>query len=212
MQAFLSMLNQPWMLGLLLFVGFAAVIVELFLPTAGLAVAIAVVAFGFYFASGLQAGYANAVTILLFLAGVLLLLVEVTTVGFGLSGIMGMLLVFTGLVFSSESPGVGFITLFSAITFSVLIGVLLVHLGYRSRLMKRSVLDTRLTTARGYTGKTVDTTLVGKMGIAKTALRPIGEALIEGQVVEVITQGEFIPKGSTVTVFKTENAQLFVRR
>nr|WP_072514453.1 NfeD family protein [Ndongobacter massiliensis] len=212
MQAFLSTFNQPWMLGLLLFIGFAAVIVEFFLPTAGIAVVVAVAAFGLYFAAGLQAGYANAVTLLLFLGGVLLLLVEVTTAGFGLSGIVGMLLVFTGLVFSSQSAGIGLITLFGAIAFSVLIGALLVRLGYRSRFMKRSVLDTQLTTARGYTGKTVDATLVGKTGIAKTALRPVGEALIEGQVVEVITQGEFIPKGSTITVFKTENAQLFVRR
>lgn len=52
--------------------------------------------------------------------------------------------------------------------------------------------------------------LVGKTGITLTTLRPVGKARIEGRTVIVETEGEYIDKGSTVTVLSVEGFQTFV--
>ena len=53
--------------------------------------------------------------------------------------------------------------------------------------------------------------LVGKEGLAQTALRPSGIALIEGKKTDVVTAGEQIEKGSRVKVFKVEGNRIIVR-
>ena len=54
--------------------------------------------------------------------------------------------------------------------------------------------------------------LVGKSGVAVTTLRPAGIAEIEGRRVDVTTAGEFIPKGSPVTVLKAEGMHILVNK
>jgi membrane-bound serine protease (ClpP class) len=54
-------------------------------------------------------------------------------------------------------------------------------------------------------------TLVGRDGIASSYLRPAGVATIDGQRVDVLTEGDFVPAGSAVTVTRVEGARIFVR-
>jgi membrane-bound serine protease (ClpP class) len=53
--------------------------------------------------------------------------------------------------------------------------------------------------------------LLGKEGLAHTALRPAGIALIEGKKTDVVTGGEPIEKGSRIKVFKVEGNRIVVR-
>ncbi len=54
--------------------------------------------------------------------------------------------------------------------------------------------------------------LVGKTGVALTTLRPACIAEIDGRRVDVTTAGEFIPKGSPVTVLKAEGMHILVNK
>ena len=52
----------------------------------------------------------------------------------------------------------------------------------------------------------------GMMGIAKTMLRPSGKAEISGQVVDVISQGDFIDPGTPLRILAVEGPRIVVER
>ncbi len=53
---------------------------------------------------------------------------------------------------------------------------------------------------------------LGKNGLAATVLRPAGSALINGEKVDVVTEGEFIESGTPVEVVRIEGVRVVVRR
>ncbi len=53
--------------------------------------------------------------------------------------------------------------------------------------------------------------LIGQAGFATSYLRPAGYAAIDGQKVDVLTEGEFVPAGTPVIVTRVEGARIFVR-
>ena len=54
--------------------------------------------------------------------------------------------------------------------------------------------------------------LVHQTGQAVTPLRPAGIAVIEGQRLDVVTAGEFVPAGEPIEVVKVEGNRVVVRR
>ena len=54
--------------------------------------------------------------------------------------------------------------------------------------------------------------LLHKTGAAQSELRPSGAALIEGERVDVITEGEPIERGATIKVVAVEGLRVVVRR
>jgi membrane-bound serine protease (ClpP class) len=53
--------------------------------------------------------------------------------------------------------------------------------------------------------------LLGESGVAITALRPAGTAMIAGQRVDVVTEGGFVEKGQSVKVVSIEGLRVVVR-
>ena len=52
----------------------------------------------------------------------------------------------------------------------------------------------------------------GQTGTAITQLRPSGKADIDGKRVDVVTKGDFVPKGSTVRVAMVKGTRIVVER
>jgi membrane-bound serine protease (ClpP class) len=53
--------------------------------------------------------------------------------------------------------------------------------------------------------------LIGDRGVALSALRPAGVALVQGKRVSVVTDGEFIPPGGSVEVVEAKGSRVVVR-
>jgi membrane-bound serine protease (ClpP class) len=53
--------------------------------------------------------------------------------------------------------------------------------------------------------------LIGAAGFATSYLRPAGYAAINGQKVDVLTEGEFVAAGTPIVVTRVEGARIFVR-
>ncbi|HEY2806910.1 MAG TPA: NfeD family protein [Gemmatimonadales bacterium] len=64
----------------------------------------------------------------------------------------------------------------------------------------------------GYVSALARADLVGKSGIAATDLRPGGLAVIEGERLHVISEGEWLAPGTPLTVVKADAMRLVVRR
>ena len=52
---------------------------------------------------------------------------------------------------------------------------------------------------------------VGGRGVAQTVLRPAGKALIEGQRMDVVTEGDMIDEGVEIEVVRVEGNRVVVR-
>ena len=152
----------------------------------------------------------NLIMIICYVVGSGLVILEAFIPGFGVAGISGAVLEMAALWATWRLHGVG-AALIGLAAVLVLIG-LAVFLSYRSAMngrLSKSPLVLRDTEG---TAQAADKAAwAGKSGVAVTALRPMGEAEIAGTRLNVTSAGEFIAKGTEVTVTGTENGKLTVR-
>ncbi len=157
------------------------------------------------------AGWGIAALICL-IAGLVLMVVEMFIPGMGVPGLLGFLLLIAAVVLRADSFANGAVTL-------AIILVLLCGAGFfifrsfrkgtisRSPIVLKESIDTEST---DLSGKEMQA-LVGLEGVALTALRPSGNAEIEGRRVDVMTEGAFVAKGTRVVVMRVEGLRVLVK-
>lgn len=156
--------------------------------------------------------YREAFTMILIIAGMLLIMLEVVVPGFGLPGISGIILLGLGILAVTDSLILSAIYLIIGLLVSILLGVILASWLKRSGRLDNIVLDSKLDREAGYIpGEAMDKYL-NKEGRARTNLRPSGFIEIEGQRLDAITSGEYISKDEKVVVYKIEGSKILVRR
>ena len=74
------------------------------------------------------------------------------------------------------------------------------------------VLTKQLDKSGGFTSAETHAELIGQKGVALSMLRPSGTARFGERVVDVITEGEFIPPGAHLEVVAVHGAQVVVRK
>ena len=75
------------------------------------------------------------------------------------------------------------------------------------------VLDTGLEARAGYaSAPETDLRWAGKRGTAASPLRPAGIALIEGERVDVVSQGEYIAADAPIEVVRVDGNRIVVRQ
>ena len=159
--------------------------------------------------------------LLLALGGVILLVLEVFVIpGFGIAGVLGIVALLAGLVLSLVGAGDTSEVILNAagrVVFSLLIALVasLVMLRFLPRLPfgRRLILATGLGAGHAY-GSAPDSDLrwLGKQGRASSALRPAGIAEIEGERVDVVSDGDLIDAGQLVEVTRVDGNRIVVRR
>src|SRR5690606_22430903 len=145
--------------------------------------------------------------------------------GFGIAGILGIIMVLCGLAFSMvdndfldfklTKPGLlmnSFIIVSAAMVLSV---VLMVGFGkniLKSAAFKRLVLADEQKAESGYVSSQPKVNLIHKNGVARTVLRPAGKIEIDGVWYDAVALDGFIDAGEEIYVEKHENYNLFVRK
>ena len=66
--------------------------------------------------------------------------------------------------------------------------------------------------SKGYTVNTQSEPMVGKTGIAYTVLRPSGKVMIDEQLFDAFTRGDYVEKGEPIVVIESEGVTLKVKR
>jgi membrane-bound serine protease (ClpP class) len=78
---------------------------------------------------------------------------------------------------------------------------------------RRLILETGLAAGKGYaSAPETDKKWLGKSGRAVSPLRTAGIAEIEGERVDVVSDGEFIESGAPVVVTRVDGNRIVVRR
>lgn len=224
----IGFLTKPYISGLLIMLIIAGLYFELQSPGIGFALLVSVIAAALYFAPLYLEGLAANWEILIFIAGILLIGVEIFVIpGFGVAGISGIALAVIGLTLSLignigfEFHGLNFTRILESL-FIVIIAAFLSIVGSfyaTSRLFGRKTIfgDLALSSTQqaemGYVSADARyLEMLGKTGIAHTILRPAGKVEIDENIYDAVAQTGYIEKGEAVEVIKYENSQLIVRK
>lgn len=139
--------------------------------------------------------------------GVVLLALEILVIpGFGVTGIAGIIAVLAGGLVAWQKLG----ALQGALAFGAAIVASggLLWLFPRTGLAKRMMLDRDHKDVRAPDAQLNE--LLGAVGTADTTLRPAGQATINGQRVDVVTDGVFVEAGENVRVIEVEGVRVVV--
>lgn len=213
-------LNNPIIASILIMIGFFGLLAEIKTPGWGLPGTAGLIALALFFGSSYILQLASVVEILMFIAGIILIAVEIFVIpGFGLPGIAGIILVFASIFLSllGGDPFINFDTISVAIiqlTIALIAALVLVFL--LAKFLPKTSAFSRLVLAesekadQGFVSYPSETTLLGKTGKALTVLRPAGIAEIEGKKYDVIADNEYIEPGKVVKVIRVEGIKVVV--
>jgi membrane-bound serine protease (ClpP class) len=206
-------LTDPTVSSLLLSVGFLGLIVEITTPGWGVPGTGGLIALGLFFGGRMVAGLAGIESVIIFLIGVVLLALEVFVIpGFGLAGITGLMAIFYSILISFPSPAVALRVIVTSLIITVALGLVLIRRIGKSGVWRRFVLDTSETKEKGYVAPIAKTELLGKKGVAQTALRPSGIIEVEGERFDALSEGMYIPAGAPIVVSKVEGSKIIVAK
>jgi membrane-bound serine protease (ClpP class) len=220
-------LINPMISGVLIMVIVGGIYFELQSPGIGFPIAASVLAALLYFAPHYLEGLANNWEILLFVAGLVLLAIEVFAVpGFGIIGLLGVFFMITGLTLSMVgSIGTGFFDIdMSGLVNALLIVIIAFFLAvvgsiilskqlFTTHAFGHLALDKVQKVKDGYTSANSNyKTMVGKNGIAYTVLRPSGKIIINDELFDATARSGMIEKGSNIVIYGYQNAQLIVEK
>jgi len=145
--------------------------------------------------------------------GMLLLFVEVTLIpGFGVTGVSGILVIIggLGLAFWKLDPKVAALYTMGSIGALIALVFWAIYVFPHTAMGKRFVLNTRITVEDGYTAVLDQSRFLGMEGVATSDLRPCGIANLGGERVDVMSEGDFIPRGTKIRALKQKQTNLIV--
>ena len=227
LERFIGFMVNPIVSGILIMMILGGIYFEMQSPGIGFALLVAIVGAVLYFSPLYLEGLAANWEILMFVVGLILIALEIFVFpGFGLTGISGITLTFSGLVLSllknvnfsfDEVNNNDLLIALGTVSFGTVFGIgLAIYLSQKmfaaeSGRFSHLSLKEVLSLESGYLG--VDPKLhqlKGKKGIAVTTLRPSGKINIEGKNYDAMAEAGMIDKGTIVVVVRVEAAQLYV--
>jgi membrane-bound serine protease (ClpP class) len=217
---------NPFISGILILVIIGGLYFELQTPGVGFPLIAAITALALYLVPYYLNGLADYWEIIALFIGVLLIMAEVFVIpGFGIAGIAGISLTVISLIlimlnndyFNFEFVPLGDIIAASFAMIGGLVGGgLLLFLGgarlTKTKAFQRIALSDTQQVSSGYTVNSFNANLLGKVGKAHTILRPSGKVMIDDEVYDAFTRGDFVEQGDTIEVIGTEGVTLKVKK
>jgi membrane-bound serine protease (ClpP class) len=214
-------LTHPVVSSLLLTIGMVGLIVELRTPGLGVPGVLGVASLALFFWGHWLVQLTGWEELLLVgIGGVLLALEVFVTPGFGILGVLGLMILLGGLGLSLVGAGATWEVVLLAVGRVVLslllaLAAALAMLRVLPRLPvgRRLVLETEMAADAGYASAPErDRHWLGQRGTAASPLRPAGLAYLDGERVDVVSEGEFIDAGTPVEVIRVDGNRVVVRR
>ncbi len=220
-ESLVRFLTHPVVSSLLIAVGILGIITEIRTPGFGFPGAVGLAGLALFFWGHWLVQLAGWEELLLVGIGLVLLAIEVfVTPGFGIVGILGVGALLGGLGLSLVGVGATWEVILKAVgqvalSLLLAIGVSLALLRVLPRLPfgRRLILEAGLPAEAGYaSAPESDRLWLGKRGTAVSLLRPAGIAHLDGERVDVVSDGEFIEAGEPIEVIRVDGNRIVVRR
>lgn len=231
-ETFARWLNSPLVRGVVFVIMLIGAYIEFHSPGLILPGATALIALAIFLGAPYAAGLADIWTIILLVVGLVLLGIEIFVIpGFGITGILGVLLIIVSFVgtFVPREPGMppiywpslrgtwtaiqtGIIVLASSLIIAVTGIMLLIRFLPQMPGANRILLENpQLAGGTLEMPPEPEVALVGDVGIVVAPLRPGGLARFGQHVVDVTSQGEYVDSGTRVQVLERLGPRVVVR-
>lgn len=212
-------LTSPLVQPLLLSLGMLGLVFEIKSGGFGLGGVVSLGALGLFFGSNLLLGLAGTEEFILLAAAIIALGIEIFVLpGFGIAGILGLLLLGAAFVLAmvGNVPTMAdFTQAVAVVVASVVITIAVVFAWLRhlpsSNRFKGLLLKRELDQASGFISAPERNDLVGQIGVALTDLRPAGTITIGEERLDAVTEGEFLQQGQRVKVMRSDGYRHVVR-
>lgn len=213
---------------ILMMIGLAALYIEIKAPGFGLPGLVGITCLALVFLNQYLVGLADYTELLFIMTGMVLLGFELfVTPGFGVAGFLGLICISLGMTlgfqdFVIPDPSLPWQKELLINNITQVLGAFLcafvlslIFLQYifpkLSKIIKGPYLDATLETAHA-DSREAGAVSVGNTGIVMTSLRPSGKVKINGEVFDVVTQGEFMNKGTLVKVMEIKGNRIIVSK
>ncbi len=211
-------LTDPTVSGLLMGLGTLGLLIELTHPGLIIPGVVGALSLGLFLGGHWVVELAGWEELILLLLGVFLLAAELLILpGFGLAGIGGLLSLAAALTLAliglplGVSWELGLITdALSVVVISTFVAAVLLLVAMRFLPQRRFARGLVLQTTLDAVVTPPASALLGALGVASTDLRPAGKALIDGRLVDVVSQLHFVERGASVQVVEVEGARVVV--
>ena len=150
-----------------------------------------------------------AITVILVLLATVLLTVEVALIpGFGVAGVLGILSMLASVFYAFFVVGnvAGWITIIVSGLICVSLFLWALYGKSLDRLALKKNIDSNVK------GDELDKIKVGDRGVTKTRLALIGEANINGEIVEVKSEMGFIDENEEIVVIRISGGTIYVEK
>ena len=213
---------------LLLMIGLASLYMEIQVPGFGVMGIIGITCLVLVFLNQYLVGLADHTEILLLILGIILLGFELFVIpGFGIAGIAGLIFIAAGAILAFQDfviPDPSFpwqaellvkniLHVLGALFMAIILALFTLRyiLPRLSVVVEGPYLDATLKDSRADSLEAKGAE-VGDIGIALTSLRPSGKAKFKGESFDVITEGEFMEKGTPVKISEIKGNRIIVSR
>jgi len=212
-------LTSPIVSPLLLSFGILALLAEVKAGAHGLGLLVGFVSLGLFFGSSLLLGLAGMEEVILLGLGVIAVAVEVFLLpGFGVAGIVGAFLIGAAMVLAmlgNFPTGSDVVQALAVLGASVVITLAVAFAWFRhlpnSRRFGGLIHQEASLSAEGYVSALPRGELVGRTAVASTDLRPAGVADLDGERIDVVTEGEYVSAGTSIEILRAEGYRHVVR-
>ncbi|MBX0358764.1 nodulation protein NfeD [Halobacillus sp. Nhm2S1] len=204
-------LTDPVVIPILLSIASIGLVVELYSPGFGIPGTMGALSLVLFFYGHIVAGLAGYEAIILLVLGIGLVIAEFFLPG-GIAGIAGVVAIVSSLMLSSADMGHMAMSIGIALLVTIVVSIVLFKfVGLERGFFRHIILNDSTSSEKGYVSSQNRLDLIGMEGEAITPLRPSGTADFNGERLDVVSEGGFIPVHQTVKIMKTEGSRIVVR-
>lgn len=203
--------TDPIVIPILLSIAGLGLVLELYSPGFGVPGTMALTSLGLFFYGHLIAGLANYETIILFIIGVGLVIAEFF-LPHGIAGVLGAIAILGSIIMAGANPLNMAISVLIALGIAV-IGMVIImkFFGRKLHLLNKMVLMDSTDSESGYVSNINRLELLKRRAKTTTPLRPSGTVELDGERIDVVSEGSYIDKGKDVMIVKVEGSRIVVR-
>ncbi|PCF39296.1 serine protease [Staphylococcus delphini] len=156
-------------------------------------------------------GSLTIVTIMFFVIGVILVIIELFVFG-AVLGIVGMLLIIISFMTLGNDLSMMVFNVVFALILTLIEWVILVKFFKKSiAIFDKVVLKDSTSKESGYTSHNDRSHFVGETAVTYTDLRPSGIIILNNQRIDAVSEGSYISKDTEVTIIEVEGTRVVVR-
>ncbi|MER2089654.1 MAG: nodulation protein NfeD [Sporosarcina sp.] len=204
-------ITHPVVVPILLSIAGLGFVLELYSPGFGVAGTMAASSLVLFFYGHLIAGFAGYETIILFLLGAVLVVAEIF-LPHGIAGVIGSLAIIGSIIMAGGNPMYMAISVLIAVAIAITgMVIIMKFFGKKLHLLNKVVLMDTTDTQSGYVSNVNRVELLGRVAKTSTALRPSGAIELDGERIDVVSEGSYIAKGISVIIVKVEGSRIVVR-